>query len=454
MAGRREWDAYPEDEGLGYDPYEEARYGEDEYGYADDYGDGYADDYEDGYGEPAYPDEAPGAGDYGDDRVYGVRDALRWAGDHNWSLALLLILLPPLGIALMWIRRRFRRRGRILLTVLAVAWLALLAFLFVVRPMLARRAPVEDTTAEADLTEDLSQLEPVVVPDDQLPSGVNVYVSVNSSFYHQKADCRAFAQSDTVSVEDRTISLGKGLMACPYCLGGDYSDSLFDLKLVSSSTKDQSSTIVYCSSGSGSFHVDPNCSRLGSGRAVGLLDALLMGKAECDVCCPEASRQVFCTRDGRYYHYESECSGMRDASLVKLPEAMVLGKAPCPVCIKDTSGATLNTGDDNADSTYYVYATTNGTFYHIQENCSGMKNAVKVSLKQMLAARRPACPVCCPNAEMTVYGERGNPYYHSTYECSNMTNPSSGTLAEALSNGLTQCPVCWVTAADAQPAGS
>lgn len=444
MAGRREWDSYPEDEDLGYDPYNP--YGEDVDGYEDDYADGYEDDYADGY-----EDDDPEAGEYADDHIYGVRDALRYAGDHTWSLALLLILLPPLGIALMWIRRRFRRRGRIVVTALALAWLALLAFLLVVRPILARRAPVEDTQAEADLTDDLSQLEPVVVPDDQLLSGVNVYVSTNSSFYHQKPDCRAFAQSDTVSMEDRTISLSKGLMACPYCLGADYSDSLFDLKLVSASTEDQSGTMVYCNNGTDDFHVDPNCSKLGSGRAVTLLDALLMGKVECETCCSEASRKVFCTKDGRYYHYEAECSGMRDASLVKLPEAMVLGKSPCPVCIKDTSGATMNTGNSE-DSTYYVYATVNGTFYHIKENCSGMKNATKVSLKQMLAARRPACPVCCPNAEMTVYGERGNPYYHSTYSCSNMANPSAGTLAEALSNGLTQCPVCWVSAADAQAA--
>ena len=443
MARRSDWEDYlPEDERWGDDAYGNDDYapdGYEPYEYPGDYD--YTGDYAEDYGDGGYDGEF-------DDSREGAAGVMRYAGDHNWSLALLLALVPPVGVALLWARRRFRRRGRVLLTALALLWLALLVYLIVVRPILARPATIEVLDAP-EPTADVGQTNPVVVPDELLPSGVSVYVSANSPFYHQMQDCRAFPAADAVTVEDRNISVSRGLMACPYCLGGEYSESMFDLTFVNNEIKDQSGTMVYCNNGSDSFHVDPNCAQLGSGRAVTLQDALLMGKTNCSVCCPEAARQVFCTVDGRYYHYEAECSGMRDARLVKLPEAMVLGKSACPVCIKDVSGATLQTGDENSDATYYVYATRSGTYYHILPNCSGMKNAVKVSLKQMLAARRPACPVCCPNAEMTVYAERGNPYYHSAYNCSNMANPSSGTLAEALANGLQRCPVCWVSTAEA-----
>ena len=67
----------------------------------------------------------------------------------------------------------------------------------------------------------------------------------------------------------------------------------------------------------------------------------------------------------------------------------------------------------------------------------------------MLKEKRPACPVCCPDAESTVFAETGNPYYHSYATCSGMTNAQQGILVNALAAGLTRCPVCWTQTTEA-----
>ena len=419
--------------------------------YDDEYYQGGAPAYDDGYGYDDYGVDYDGYG--GDPRAYDDWDdhsrvnPLAYMGDHNLWLFLLMLLVPPLGIGLLWARRRFRRRGRVLLTVMTLIWVALMAFLLVGRPLLARRAaPVDavaDNTESAETAEDVGATNPVVVSDEAISDAIGVYVTESGPFFHQLQDCRGLSTTEEITRIDQTAALNNGLMACPYCLGGQYTDGLWDLKYVNTETQDQSGTIVYCSASNASFHTDAKCSALTDGRGVTLLDALLMGKVYCQSCCPEAARQVFCTLDGSYYHYDGECSGMRDASLVTLGEALVLGKSACPTCIRTNDGTSLQTTEDNADATYYVFATKNGTYYHIKKNCSGMQNAKKVSLKQMLAARRPACPKCCPNVEMTVYSERGNPYYHSSQTCSDMKAPTPTTLVEALANGLSRCPKCW-----------
>ena len=443
MAERRRRERYqPEpdyaDQGERYAEDYEDGYGPD-YGPAYEYDDGYGDGYDyDGYGGPAAYDN------WSEPPRRGAGALLCYLGDHNLTLFLLLVLLPPLGVALLWARRRFRRRGRVLLTAMTLIWVAALSLLLV-RPLQDRRVVPADT-ANIPQTADMGQTNPVVVSDEELGDAIGVYVTETGPFYHQLNDCRALSTTEEITRIGQNEALDSGRMACPYCLGGQYTDGLWDLKFVNTDSQDQSGLIVYCSATNASFHTDAQCPALNGGLGVSMLDAILMGKVFCENCCPEASREVFCTMDGSYYHYDGECSGMRDPSLVTLPEALVLGKTRCPICIKNSTGTALETTDANSDATYYVYATRNGTYYHIKKNCSGMKNAKKVSLKQMLAARRPACPKCCPNVEMIVYTERGNPYYHSTSTCSDMKEPVQGTLVEALANGLSRCPTCWTTA--------
>ena len=126
----------------------------------------------------------------------------------------------------------------------------------------------------------------------------------------------------------------------------------------------------------------------------------------------------------------------------------MLGKVRCPKCIGGTPevNAKPPAEDGSADTTYYVYATKNGKYYHIEEHCSGMQNAQRVKLADMVSSGRPACPTCCKAVEMTVYAGYNNPYYHSTPRCSGLSNAITGTLVQALAAGLTRCPICWLAA--------
>ena len=136
-----------------------------------------------------------------------------------------------------------------------------------------------------------------------------------------------------------------------------------------------------------------------------------------------------------------------DLSLIpNYAEARVLGKVRCPKYIGGKPEVNAVPGAAGKDTTYYVYATKNGAYYHIDEHCSGMQNAERVKLSDMLASNRPACPVCCTAVEMTVFVSRTSPYYHSYSGCSGLRDPMSDTLVHAMATGLERCPLCWQTA--------
>ena len=59
------------------------------------------------------------------------------------------------------------------------------------------------------------------------------------------------------------------------------------------------------------------------------------------------------------------------------------GQTACPVCI----------GTKAASSTVY-YATTAGKYYHTKSNCSGMKDARKITLATAKSKGKQPCPVC------------------------------------------------------------
>ena len=458
----REYAGYDD---AGYDERYADDYGyddapEDDYGYDDDDGYGYADDgyYDDGYYDDGYDDD----GYYDDPRYDDVPEAypdnrlgdlLAYVDERDWVTYLLLVLLPPLGIWLLWRRRRFSPNVRWIVTGIAALWCALLVALLIWQPFRGRPdnaiTPVTDEQpVEADVEggEAAAQPASVIVTDEEVDDANAVYVVADGGYYHKTEGCTVLAGAENVNRVSQNTAIDLGMMACPYCLAGTYSDGTWDLNFVTAETEDQSGMTVYCSATNGSFHTDPKCADLGAAHEVSLKDALLMGKSACEVCCPQAAELVYCTADGVRYHLEPECSGMRNASHVTYAEARVLGKKRCPVCIGGSDETEEQSTQTSQDNTYYVYATPNGTYYHIDEHCTGMQNAQRVPIRQMLEAKRPACPTCCANAEMTVYAERGGTYYHSNATCSGMTSPIEGTLAQALAAGYQRCPVCWTAA--------
>ncbi len=442
-------DDYPyEDYADGYG-YDGGEYYDDGYGYDDGYdyadGDGY---YDDGYGGD-YPPE--------DGEPYYSGELMRYVDENDWVNWLLLILLPPVGIWLLWYRRRYSGAVNGALTALSALWLAAVVAVLILNPF---KRPGDTTItpqpvgAVAPLAESEEQGEEetgeenIVVTDEELDESNAVYTVEGVPYYHQSETCGSIPRNSEVTRISRTAAIDQNLMACPYCMAGQYSDGQWDMTFVNAGTEDQSGVKVYWGPYNAHFHVDESCEDLGGkGYFVTLKDALLMSKTACDTCCPKANTQVYCTIDGTYYHKKQTCSGMKNAVSVQMAEARVTGKTRCPKCFGKGDEALAVTPEEAA-FVYYVYATPNGTYYHIQPNCSGMMNAQQYSLAEMIAGGRPACPVCCPDAETTVYAEKGGEYYHSFASCSGMTEPISGTLVRAMAAGYQRCPECWTTVAE------
>ena len=450
-AGDGEYDDGYDD---GYDGYGD--------GYADEYEDDYADDYGDDYGDDGYYDDPgyddPGYDEGGPEYPSGAWGAvLRYMDEHDWVTLALLFLLPPAGIWLLWRRQRYSRNVTIALSALSVLWLALLLLLLLLRPFRPKGdsvitpqpvgAATQGMTEQPAPTEAPEESVAEVVSEEEVDEATAVYVAEGLPYYHKQDDCVNIPEDGKLSRISENTAIERSLMACPYCMGSAYSDGQWDLVFVNGDTEDKSNIRVYCSAFNSHFHTDPACSDLGTdAHEVPLKDALLMSKTTCTVCCPTSAMMVYCTLDGTYYHAKADCSGMRNASYVTYAEARVTGKKRCPKCIGGTDETEEHAAEGEGDATYYVYATPNGAYYHIQENCSGMKNAQRVPLADMLASNRPACPVCCPDAETIVYAETGNPYYHSNNTCSGMTNAQQGLLVNALAAGLQRCPECWTAA--------
>ena len=101
------------------------------------------------------------------------------------------------------------------------------------------------------------------------------------------------------------------------------------------------------------------------------------------------------TLGGKYYHSDSKCSNMKNPLVYTKQAAENEGKKPCPVCILKTKEsldenenvtAVLINKDTKDESGLSVYATKEGTYYHVKSDCSGLKNATKLPLRDALLA--------------------------------------------------------------------
>ena len=165
-------------------------------------------------------------------------------------------------------------------------------------------------------------------------------------------------------------------------------------------------------------------------------------KQPCPVCVGKEPPvvNVYATPKGRYYHIIQDCSGMKNATAWYSAEAAEeAGKTRCPVCLPD--------GDN------LCWATPAGQYYHSKRECMGMKNArIYMVTSAQRQGKRP-CPVCSgkeaeagPVPEeygaLQVYYTPQGYYYHGDAQCSGMHNAGAHTLAEAVDVGKACCPVC------------
>ena len=98
---------------------------------------------------------------------------------------------------------------------------------------------------------------------------------------------------------------------------------------------------------------------------------LLLCMALMPVCA--SAETFYATSEGNYYHLDDQCSGMQNASPMTEDGALLSGKAPCPLCIAGS-----------------VYATEQGKYYHLDKQCQGMQNASLLTEAQATAQGKAA----------------------------------------------------------------
>ncbi len=444
-------------------------YGADDRAYGD-YGRGYDQDRyyapeegayprQDGYDGGYYPDEDTPAGRY--DVLY----------KSDWLTWLMLVVLPPLGIWLLWRRERLEPRMRMIVSGVSAVWfIVLLVWLF--SAMFGRGAdqtvgvgnvqapetilvgatatPSPTDIVTGDLTPDAASDETPAPADAQAtprPDGGTVnngtdvinapstgddstpgatddpdttYVwSANAdSYYHKTDTCTNITGQPTkVSVD---IAIGRGQVTCPVCYG-----------------EQASGTTYYGNKGGKYYHVKSDCSGMKNAQVVTKTQAQKAGLKPCPVCIGS----YFATKGGKYYHTKSNCSGMKNAQRVTKDKAEAAGLKPCPVCVKKTSSSKSST----STKTTSYYSTTGGKYYHVNPTCSGMKNARKVTLATAKKRGQKPCPVCIGSkstSSTVYYATTAGKYYHTKANCSGMKNARKITLATAKAKGKKPCPVC------------
>lgn len=322
-------------------------------------------------------------------------------------------------------------------------------------------------------------------------SGNSVYCTKGGTYYHRTSNCSGMNDASKVSIAEALV-LGK--KECPTCRPvansstGTSSSSGSSTVFGSTSSGGTSSGgaassssdeyYVYATSGGKYYHVKQSCSGMSGAKRVTLKSMISAGRAACPECCGGAGMSVYATKGGTYYHSYATCSDMSNATKGSLAQALSLGYKRCPRCwgsaaSTGTGSSAAQTGSSQTTSgsssgnkpsgnsaatatgnTVMVYATRNGKWYHTKSNCSGMKNASRITLSQAMAAGKTACATCATTAQKTVYSTNGGKYYHKASTCTNMTGASRRTLAEALKKGQTACPVCLLTSSNTPSGGS
>ncbi|MCR4578488.1 MAG: hypothetical protein K5784_11350 [Clostridiales bacterium] len=149
--------------------------------------------------------------------------------------------------------------------------------------------------------------------------------------------------------------------------------------------------------------------------------------------------------------------------------------APAP-----TTQTLLTQGsEDNATTAYYteVYYTEHGNFYHYDERCSGMENAMMARLEDVVEEGKQPCPICVmhemdeetlpditpkttamvmptptpqpnkasneqmPITQLVWYTPKGV-FYHEDKDCIGMVNAEMHDVTEVVNDGKRPCPVC------------
>ena len=441
-------------------------------------------DYDqDGYdGEEEYP----GGEGEDDTRDGGVMNS-------TWFMWLMLIVLPPLGIWLLWRNNRYEITPRSAISAAAIVWfIMMLIWLFshlggqdntvVNLPSASPSAgislvnsatPEPETSPEptdsGSSTVNLFNLgTPTPTPSGSVSaqptpntvgtSGIatatpepqsssepgdianaggttpaqNTYVwsTPTGKNYHSYSTCNNMQNAERVTL---SVALNRNQTACPLCWATPSAS-------VRPTATPLPSGMYYATPTGSYYHSDPTCQGMRNAQAISEADAIARGQT----ACPECIGSVYITDNGTWYHANSTCQGMKNARKVTVADAKQQGKTECPVCMNGTTTGTVPGATTPATGNEVYYATSNGTWYHANSTCQGMTNAYRSSAAAAEQAGKAPCPVCLDGSSgvASYYATSGGTYYHTDRTCSGMTGASRVTLATALARGQTACPKC------------
>ena len=451
-----EFDGYANDDGYAHDD-----------GYADDgrIDDRYADDdrYDDGYdrdGNYADEDFADGDGGYYDDDFDGEGEAyddryldedadepyadepyadesplMRYVDENDWVTYLLLVLLPPLGIYLLWRRRRFETPIRWAVSGVSGVWFVILMVLLI--------------SAILSGGGDVTTNPPITMTTPTPTVAVEATPNPSASAGADLGDLTAGGdEGDGISGSGVAPSQTQDALAIDATATPIASFNSNTGAAVSQNTVIMTNTGAY-------YHNNASCANIEEGAAVSNVTkemAEQRGKVACPICYPD-QKTFYSTATGKYYHTDINCSNMKDATAITEDAAKEKGQTPCPVCVTKQVNSLSNTGLKFATSSttdksgVTVYATAGGRYFHTKADCSGMTNATSGSLLQAMLAGKTACPTCAKSAGSMVYCTRNGTYYHNKSDCSGMQDAFQVTLAESMILGKKKCPKCWGSSA-------
>ena len=399
--------------------------------------------------------------------------------DSTGLMWLALILLPPLGIWMIWRRNRFDFVIRAAVSLSSFVWMiVILVMLFSggsgdtaikvystnppelaptqTQSLLATPEANPGATPEATANAGLLSFatdppdrtaeagEPLETPtgDPQFlsvagldatpspsptPAPQKVWSNPGGRYYHARSDCSGMRSAEYVEL---AVALNRGQTPCASCMGGSPDGGGGG----GAAPVNLSAPTYYATATGQYYHTDSKCKGMKNAAKVLPATAVKRKQSACPVCVKNA----YANPNGKSYHATPGCSGMTGAVRVTVASAKASGKSACSVCIgKATGGPTGTTAAS-------YYSTANGKYYHAKQFCSGMRGATKITLSAAQAKKQTPCPVCIKNAPpgVSYYATADGKYYHIKATCSGMRNAVKVTLSAAQKKKQTACPIC------------
>ena len=386
--------------------------------------------------------------------------------ENEWLMWLLLIVLPPLGIWVLWRRNRFQITARSAISAASSIWcIVLLVWLFSglgangdpKAPQDSPSAPPLEFANNATATATIeptgtalpetssvpanpSGVSATAQPDDALTGTTQpttttmpsmVWATPTGTYYHSRSDCDGMQNASLISL---SVALTRGQTACPTCFAQIAATATPIPDPETTTNADGTVETIYYDTPTGKYyHILPNCG-MKSSRKVTKAEAESIGQSPCPTCIGS----VYWTEGGSWYHTISNCQGMKGAKMTTIAEAQKAGKTACPTC----AGGTMTEGTETAGTEYY-WCTENGDYYHTKSDCTGMKGATKVTAEAAEANGKKPCPKCVGSSGAAIYyATPTGTWFHSNATCGGMKNATKVSLATATARNQTPCPTC------------